>query len=376
LYVSLGGFAGLFPQKAGLAVIDVSNPAQAVVTGLWSDPAFDRGCAAVRVDGNYAYLGAMDKGVIVVDISNPAAPKLVSKAELDPDWPHPPGIFTEPHARGFAVRGDEVWTCFDAGALRLVNVFDKQNPVEAYKYVNEDIEAAGQIAYNTAIIAGNYLYAAVDYCGIDIVDISKPEQPVNAGWINPWNCNNVNWNGRPGHTNQLATACNNQLLFASGADTEVLAWSLANPTQPHLIGQHATLLDSAATWGIDVNDSLVALAFVWNPLNIPYIAKKGGIQLLRWSCPTTSPAPESPNAGFDFLLAPNPCTDRVTVQASGQLTDPLPWALYDLHGRQLLSGILPPVSGTPEPLKLQLGHLPAGIYCFALGGVRRLVVRQ
>lgn len=366
LYVSLGGFAGVITQNAGLAIVDISDPAHPVITGLWTDPAFNKGCATVRLQGQHAYLGAMDKGVVLLNISNPAKPVYTSHVTLDLNWPAPIGLFSVPHARGLALDGNHLWTCFDAGSLRLVDIFDKQNPYEAYKYLNEDIDAAGRIAYNNAVVVGNYLYVAVDYCGLEIIDISNPNQPVNAGWENPWNCSKLNWDGRPGHTNQLVTACRDSLLFVSGADSEVLAYSLATPAQPRLLGQHAILKDSVATWGVDANDSLIVLAEIWNPLNTPYVAKKGGIQLLRWNCPATTAAPAVSEDAQAFSFTPNPW--RRSGQLRYRLTraDQVQWRLYDVLGRPLLSSA--PVRQEPGEHRITMENtgLKEGAYFIVL----------
>lgn len=363
LYIALGAFGGLSPQPAGLAIIDISDPKNATITGQWSDPAFDKGCAAVRVDGGYAYLGAFERGVVIVDVSNPAMPAYRAHIELDLNWPVTPGLFNVPHARGFALRGNELWTCFDAGGLRLVDITDKNAPVEAAKYINTDLTDAAAPAYNTATIVGDYLYAAVDYCGIDVVDISNPAAPENAGWANPWNCTPANWDGRPGHTNQVTTACHDSLLFASGGDTEIVAFSIADPVQPKIIGQFGALRDSVATWGIDANDSLVVLAQIWNPLNTPYLAKRGGIRLLRWRCPAgTSGVTAVAEPGFS--VRPNPFSEQVTLHFQLKTAGAPACMVLDLHGRvvrDLTPGFLP---AGQHRVSMDMRGLPSGVYCF------------
>ena len=361
LYVALGGFDGVFTQSAGLAVLDVSDPENAAVLGQWDSTAFNKGCAAVRVDGNYAYLGAMEKGVIILDVSDPAQPKYVSHLELDLNWPVPPGLFSVPHARGFALRDDDLWVCFDAGGLRRIDVSDKHHPVEKTKYLNPDLDAAAQPAYNTAVITGKHLYAAVDYCGFDVVDIGNPDQPAPAAWENPWNCSNTNWDGSPGHTNQLTTACHDSLLFLSGADSEVLAYSIADPEKPERVGEWAVLKDSIATWGLDVNDSLVLLAQIWNPLNTPYIAKKGGIRLLRWGCPQTSSTTTAVQDEFQVRVYPNPARRSVKVTYTLRWGGTASWAVFDALGSLVEHGEWPAQEAGTYMANVDLGAAPEGL---------------
>ncbi|MCB0530731.1 MAG: T9SS type A sorting domain-containing protein [Lewinellaceae bacterium] len=367
LYVALGAFGGLSPQPAGVAIIDISNPANAAIVGQWSDAAFDKGCAAIRVGGDFAYLGAFERGVIIVDVSKPAMPAYRSHVELDLNWPVMPGLFNVPHARGFALRGNELWTCFDAGGLRLVDISDKNAPFESAKYINTDLTDAAAPAYNTATIVGNYLYAAVDYCGIDVVDISALTLPENAGWANPWNCTPANWDGRPGHTNQVTTACHDSLLFASGADSEIVAFSITDPAQPKLIGQFGALRDSVATWGVDANDSLVVLAQVWNPLNTPYLAKHGGIRLLRWSCPAGTSSVQNPEPAI-VSIAPNPVSDRLQIRFNSSEKGTAECLLRDMQGR-LVRRFPIDLSAVSEPVfQLDMAGLPRGVYLLSLIG--------
>lgn len=362
LYVSLGGFDGLITQSAGMAVLDVSDPGNTTLLGQWDSTAFNKGCAAVRVDGNYAYLGAMEKGVIILDVSDPAQPKYVAQLELDLNWPVPPGLFSVPHARGFALRGDDLWVCFDAGGLRRVDVSDKYHPVEKTKYLNPALDAAAQPAYNTAVIAGKHLFAAVDYCGFDVVDIGKPDQPVSVAWENPWNCTNTSWDGSPGHTNQLTTASHDSLLFLSGADTEVLAYSIADPEKPERVGEWAVLKDSIATWGLDVNDSLVVLAQIWNPLNTPFIAKKGGIRLLRWSySQQTSLTPIAVQGELQIRVYPNPAKHSVEVMYTLHSAGAVRWAVYNALGSLLERGEGPAQEPGTHVTNVDLGTSPEGL---------------
>lgn len=364
LYVSLGEFQGLATQSAGLTVIDLSNPAAAVILGQWSDATFNKGAAAVRVDGNYAYLGAMEKGLIVLDISQPGNPKYVSHVTPDLNWPVPPGIFSVPHARGLALRGNEVWVCFDAGGLRLVDVSDKKKPAEKAKYMNMALDAIAQPAYNTCAIAGDYLFATVDYCGLDVVNIGTPAQPQTTAWINPWNCTNTSWDGSPGHTNQIATARHDSLLFLSGGDTEVVVYDVSNPGQTRLAGQLARLQDSVVVWGLDANDSLVVLAQVWNPLNTPYIGKKGGISLLRWDSGLVSDTHAPEQAAFSLQIIPNPLSDRAKIQYELPAEAWVRWQITDALGRVIEKNDLGIQPEGSHSLELTLQGIPAGVYFF------------
>ncbi|MGZ4060967.1 MAG: hypothetical protein ACXVPU_18195, partial [Bacteroidia bacterium] len=72
LYLSLGRQNTNDPP--GLAIVDVTNPASPVIKDIWVHPVVSgtSGTGIVKVEGNYAYVGAMKLGLIILDISNPA----------------------------------------------------------------------------------------------------------------------------------------------------------------------------------------------------------------------------------------------------------------------------------------------------------------
>ena len=55
LCMSLGGYAGLIPQRAGLAVVDVSDPANMSLTAQWDSIAWNQGSAKVIKHGNTVF---------------------------------------------------------------------------------------------------------------------------------------------------------------------------------------------------------------------------------------------------------------------------------------------------------------------------------
>lgn len=226
LYLALGGFQGI-PQKAGMAILDISNPSNISIIATWDSIAYKQGCATVRTDERYAYLGAMEDGIIILDISDKNNPKFVSQFQPDPSFP---GVANyPPNARGMEIRDHILYLAYDAGGLRLIDISDKQHPSQIAQYVNTSLISKALPAYNNLRIVGDYAFIAVDFCGLEVVDISNPSNLRSVDWYNPWNCNGFSWFGSPGHANELITANQDSILFLSGADSEVLALDISNP---------------------------------------------------------------------------------------------------------------------------------------------------
>ena len=283
LYISLGGFHGV-TQNAGLAILDVSDPANAVILDQWDSAAFTTGSAIVRVQNGIAYLGAMEEGIIALDVSDPANIGFVGDYQPDPLWP---GIVSyPPNARGMALRDDTLYLAYDAGCLRAIDISDPSAMTEIGHYYNPMQPANTAIAYNNIVLAGDHAIIATDFCGFEVVDIGDAANMQQEAWVNPWNCNGLSWFGSDGHANELVTAMGDSLLFLGGADTELMIYDISALTQPVLVGGVISPNDSAVTWGVDVRDSLVVLGYIDNSLvgfpPQPFYADEGGLRIFTW----------------------------------------------------------------------------------------------
>lgn len=350
VYLALGGFQGFVPQDAGCAAIDVSDPENMEILDVWSSPDYNQGAAIVLPEEDYAYLGAMDSGLLILDISAPGDIQFVSHILPDPNFPQEPGLFSVPNARGMDKDGDILYVCNDAGGMRAIDVQDPANPEEIGLYMNWVLEDIGQPAYNNAVIRDGLLYAAVDYCGWDVIDISDPTNLELVAWYNPWDCDSTNWDGRPGHTNQVNLVDDLDLLFFSAGDSEVLVYEISNPGDAQLVGSYATLNDDVASWGMNVRDDLVAVSYVNNPIGIPYDSSFGGIGILSWQAEIADNVEE---AEATIRVFPNPGQDRLYVQSS----NPLEWIMIcSLDGKT--------VKEWDTSLQmLDISDLSSGVYC-------------
>lgn len=360
LYLALGNFQGSNHQP-GLGIVNVSNPSIPVIESVW-DTTFTHGSAIVKVLGNYAYLGLMDDGLLIMDVTDKSAPTFVSHLELDVNFPMPPGLFSMPHARGLALTDQYAYVCNDAGALRVVNIEDKEQPEEVGQHVNTYIKNNAARAYNNIVLAGDIAFVGVDYCGVEVIDISNPESPTTISLYNPWDCSPTNWADGTGHVNELMVDESQALLFVSAGDSDLLVLDYSNPEALQEIGRFGNTLDSIATWGIAIRGQQVALFEIdnspvpnWIPQ--PFYSEYGGVRLLEWErLPTSIPDIESV---AQIRVFPNPASDFLTVEH--ELAEPVAFKLFNALGHLIFKEKL-----SDRKVQISTVNWPGGYYFYQI----------
>jgi hypothetical protein len=160
IYVS-GSYAYIAADRAGLRVVDVSDPAAPTEVGLYDAPVHVNG---VAVAGGYAYVADWPTGLRVVDVTNPAAPVEV-------------GVYGTPgEGADVAVVGGYAYVAVSGGGLRVVDVSDPAAPTEVGFY--DTPGSAGDV-----VVAGSYAYVADgQFGGLRVVDVSDPAAPTEVGF--------------------------------------------------------------------------------------------------------------------------------------------------------------------------------------------------
>jgi hypothetical protein len=264
LLVALGDFFAAKGAHAGLAVVNIANPAAPKVVGLWTSPQPMKGAAVVAVDTKYAYLGAMTEGVMIFDISTPAKIKHVSTFLPDVNFPRAkPNAVQHPNARGMALAGDRLYLAYDAGGIRVLDVSDRAKPKEIGRYANAAMMKKQQ-AYNNVILDGDLMYAAIDYAGLEVLNVKNPAQIKQVGWWNPWEADTLKniWFNSGGHTNQLALDRKQKLVFLSAGKSELQVVDVSAPTKPVLARHYATDKAERGAWGVTLADDVAYLTYV------------------------------------------------------------------------------------------------------------------
>jgi len=280
LYIALGSFFG-GNSKAGMAVIDVTDPTLPSVTDFWESTSVIKGSAIAIADGNHVYLGAMNQGIYVFDVTNKANIIETDHYIPDPDFPiENPNSIQEPNARGMDIKGTELFVCYDAGGIRVIDVTDKSNIFEKSRYINDSFNK--QKAYNNIIINGNYAYTAVDYCGMEVLDISDSSNIVRTSWCNPWNCETSQntWFNSGGHTNQLELdTINNRMLLSSGG-SEITILDVSDPNNCTYVTSYGNRDNNKAVWGLDFENDKVYATYITTQ-GIPFTGDWSGIKCVE-----------------------------------------------------------------------------------------------
>ena len=178
---------GLNIQRIGFAIVDVSNPFSATVTIYKKNAALSGGTGIIETEENYAYLGAMKYGLMIFDITDKNSPLLKSTfltSTLYSDTNPDPGKY---NARGMAVKNDLVCLCYDGGGLRIINALDKLTPRQTGRCSNPDLNGKPR-AYIKIVLDGSTIHAAVDFCDMEVINVSDTANIQLISWWNTWNC--------------------------------------------------------------------------------------------------------------------------------------------------------------------------------------------
>lgn len=362
LYIGIGDFQANTNTSSGLSIVDITNPNVPILQDFWDSTIFDHGISHLIIEGNYAYLSTMTDGIIILDISDQN--NIAFKAHLPLDLNFPAPSTNAHNARGLKYKQDTLYVCFDRGGLRTIDVTNKTNPKEIYKYINTSLNSQAAAAYNDIAIKGNYAFVSVDYCGLEIIDISTfPYKTVQ--WFNPWGCNKTNWSGANIHTNEILLSNNDSLLFVTAGQSEVLVFDVTNPLNVVKVGGFVNLQDTMATHGLDVLGNKIILSFIHTPFHIPpftpFFADPGGLKLLNYSYNTASaainkisPRAESvfihPNPSYGGFLLLTSTSDIINVNMCNAVGEVV-YSDYNLHKREYT---------------MDIADLPTGIYILTI----------
>jgi len=371
LYVGIGDFQVNNNTKSGLAILNVSNPASPVLMDLWDSTLFKHGVSHLLVQNNYAYLSTMTDGIFILNVSDPNNITYVSRLQLDLGFLAPSS--NAHNARGLKFRNDTLFVCFDRGGLRMIDVTNKNNPTEAYKYINTNLNSTAAAAYNDVYLKGHYAFVSVDYCGLEILDISSiPFTTVQ--WYNPWGCNTTNWSGAALHTNELKTAHNDSLLFVSGGQSELFVFDISNPQTVSKKGEIAVINDSLASHGIDVLNNRISLSIIHTPFHIPpftpFFSKTGGLKIYDYTVSYNVSGLSDQGKEDGIQLFPNPASGAIQLHSKIFVKQV---KLYDCFGKLSLQVEEP---GSSDKVNINLSNLPEGIYMVMINSENKLITQK
>jgi hypothetical protein len=314
LYLALGDHFNKNNQFSGMAIINITNPAAASVSAVYTYTA-KSGAGHVAVEGNYAYVSAMQNGILVMDVTNKTNPILVSVFKPSIHFPKPNPNTSEQdkiNARSIVAKNNVLYVCYDAGGVRIINATNKSNLLETGQYSNPLLLTRAR-AYNNLVLNDSLVYVAADYCGMEVLKIKDTSTITMVGWWNPWKCETSanTWFNSPGHTNEIEFDKNCKMLFMSAGKSDMIAVSVANPALPDSCSDFGTKLsgDTMGTWGLGHYQNQIYLCYIstW-PFYVPFTGKWGGVKIINYnnSC-TTGMNEISSLRGFEIY--PNPSHD-------------------------------------------------------------------
>lgn len=320
LYIAIGRH--LTNDLPGLAIVDVSNPAAPIVKDVWVHPPVSQknGAGSVKVEGNYAYLGAMGRGLVILNISDPNNITFVSELALNINYPVASPTASLYNLRSIEVKNSIVYSCFDAGGLRIINCVDKLNPKETGKYANPItyVPMNRPRAYNNLVLNDTVAYVAVDYCGLEVLRISDTSNITLLDHWNIHNCPTGSWFDAPVHTNELEYNHDCKELFMSTGKSEMISMDVSDPTNVDSTGMYGSINDTTATWGIGMRNDSIYLSYMLIPIYIswlhPFDAKWNGIKMIRWINPCAAASiEEDEKSVYSLKTQPNPFKDETQI---------------------------------------------------------------
>lgn len=292
LYLTLGDIWNT-NQEAGLAIIDVENPSQAKVLDFYTHSGSIGGAGSVFIENDLAYLAAMRNGLIILDIKDKNKIVFKSQIKFSNAFPHKDSANVAAYnARGIWVQDSIAYVCYDRGGLRLVNVVDPLRPKQLVQYCYGPLIDKAT-AYNAVCIYNQYAYVSLDYYGMEILDISNPQNIKQVAWWHPntWadTSNNFQtWSNSRGHANELIYDSSCHKIYMACGRTDIAVLDVEDPHHPTTCAEFGSDSDNYGSWGIDFFKQRAYVSYIWSPFFPPYSNYTGFRSLEGKDCQSTA----------------------------------------------------------------------------------------
>jgi hypothetical protein len=366
LYVAVGShFDTATDDSPGMVIVSVSDPENPVILGNWIHSSPGMGTGMIVVEGDYAYVGGMTLGLFILNIADPNNIFLEGSFLPTIDFPiiNPPstqyGMF---NARGMEVKNKIVYLCYDRGGLRIINCTNPNAPFESGRYVNPLVAGNVPRAYNNIVLNDTVAYAAVDYCGVEILDIRDTSNIQLLDHYNPHNCPVGFWWTSPIHANEMHLVSDCNKLMVAGGKSEFNVLDISDPYNVNYCGGFGSLADTSGTWGMSFRNDTIYLSYVFS-FNIaiisPFWAEDPGIRMIRWTDHCVSTAEEIISENKYFKIYPNPLSKEAhLILEADKLFSGNTVKIYDLTGKCIYTSIV----GNDGKLILDPLNFPESIY--------------
>lgn len=321
----------------GMAIVNVQNPTAPFVTDYYYKSNSTHGSGIVTVEGNYAYLGGMQDGLIVLDVTDKQNIQFVSQFIPDINYPiNNPNNVNIYNLRGMEVRNDTIYACYDAGGIRIIDVTNKQNPIEIGHYCNPVMYSPMDHpkAYNNIVLKDSLAFVAVDYCGVEILNISDPSNIKLRSWWNPYGCPNNNWFTSPVHANEIRYDKDCEVLFLSTGKSDMYALDVSDHLNPGVLYNYGGVGNNLGTWGVNIYQNQIYLSYICVPW--PYIPFQSDSTLIKILTYNNCSNSMLENSEIESRIYPNPFEDFLTIEMKTK--EEILFELYTINGVRVSNG--------------------------------------
>ncbi len=200
-------YAGL--GKGGLAIVDLLEPAQPQLAGIYETGGF---VSDIEVVGERAFVSSSPiwdgstwtgSNLQILDIANPAAPALLASYDT-PGW-----------EMGVAVSGDTAYVADGDGGVQVLDVSDPTSPWEVGNYITPGPAMA-------VAVSDNRLYVADFIQGLLVLDITARAEPTEIGALKT-----------AGHARRLTVQ--DSIAYVSGEEAGVSVVDVSQAAAPALV---------------------------------------------------------------------------------------------------------------------------------------------
>ena len=216
------------------------------------------------------------------------------------------------NARGMEVRNSIVYLCYDAGGLRIINCTDKNHPVETGHWCNPAMYTPinHPKAYNNCVLDDSLLYVAVDYAGLEVLNVADTANIKLLGWWNPNGAPNANWFTCRIHTNEIRFDKQCQHLFLSDGKSDMHVIDVTNPAMPDSCNYYGGIANNIGTWGIGLWKDQIYLSYIC--AQIPFSSDWTGVKILTYErCKEAKT--KVPDISESIVVFPNPFSFSTTI---------------------------------------------------------------
>lgn len=162
-----------FIISGGLVIVDISDPLLPVLSGNVEKNTGNE--VHIYVDGNFAYISDNTEGLMIFDVTDKSAPFWVNT--FDNNYNLLDVSIEDDYA--FVIDNVDISNSRD-NKLRVIDVSDKTDPVEIASLV---IDGANSIFTVNDLAFITSTTPTIEDIGMQIVDISAPENPVKKGFL-------------------------------------------------------------------------------------------------------------------------------------------------------------------------------------------------